>query len=117
MYCHKCGKQLLPDADFCSYCGTKTPFHSEQIQDDSQGEAVDEKSTSSDLEEPHITDSIELNDSDEGETDDDNKESGTFLGKVIYIVITLIALAFVKAIAKSVVRDQNTLRVLVRYQH
>lgn len=111
MYCHKCGKQLLPDADYCSYCGTKTPVQFEQSQNDSRCEAAEVRNSLPAMEESHAKDSIELTESEEKNNDDDNK-TGTFLSKAVYIFITLLALAFLKVIARLVVQDQNALRVL-----
>ena len=32
MYCHKCGKELLDDAQYCRYCGTNVEF-SDKVQE------------------------------------------------------------------------------------
>lgn len=113
MYCHKCGKPLFQNAEYCSYCGTKTPVCSEQAQEDSQSNNVEEHDTSLDLEEIHTIDAVKLSDLDEKNNDDDNDEKPTtFLSKAIYVIVTLISLIFIKVIVRSIVHDKNTLQVL-----
>lgn len=113
MYCHKCGKQLFPDAAFCNYCGSKIPVRFEQSQDDSQSNSIEEYDDSLSLKEIHTADTVELSDSDEKNNDDNNDEKPTsFLSKAVFVIVTLIALTFMKVIAQLIVHDKNALRVL-----
>lgn len=113
MYCHKCGKQLFQNAEYCSYCGTKTPVCSEQAQEDFQSNTVKEHDNSLDSEEIHATDAVKSSDSDEKHNDDDDDEKPTtFLSKAIYVIVTLIALTFIKVVTRSIIHDNNALQVL-----
>lgn len=119
MFCYKCGKELLDNASFCSYCGTKVeiPLEKEEpVKNEDKSIATEDKSiVTEDKSATIVTESISTKESADSHQDKlnepDNKEnshSKNRWGIVTGIIIMVIAKVFGKAIA----HDRSAMRFL-----
>ena len=108
MFCHKCGKELLNDAQFCSYCGTKIEI------------PISNNDTNIKLNSPMIADeNIDMKEIHTSNNNQNEKRDNTKLewlwNKIksgSSILLLVLCLAFSKVVGRMIASDRNTMRFL-----